>query len=335
MRRLLAPAVAAIALAMPSSLLAWGGTGHRIVGQLATRELPTEIPAFLRTPKAVRDIGELSREPDRHKGAGRFHDTDREGLHFVDLDEDGKILGGPPLAPLAATRAEYAAQLRAFQLDEWKGGYLQYAILDRWQQVMINFAYWRVLTAAEANRAWRANRRWFREDRLRREALILKDIGELGHFVGDGSQPMHVSIHYNGWGDYPNPKGYTTARIHGAFEGDLVKREVRQEAVAPLVAPFRSCDCPIEERIVGYLSGSAKQIGPLYEMEEAGGMKPGDPRGGAFASARLAEGASELRDLVVEAWRASATTKVGWRPIAVQDVLSGKVDPYQALTGVD
>jgi hypothetical protein len=64
-------------------------------------------------------------------------------------------------------------------------------------------------------------------------------------------------------------------------------------------------------------------------------MRPGDPRVGAFATARLAEGASELRDLIVEAWRASATTKVGWRPIAVQDVLSGKVNPYAALSSVD
>ena len=335
MKPLAFAAFAVLITAMPGPVLAWGGSGHRIIGQLAIRNLPAEVPRFLRTPETARDVGELSREPDRHKGAGRLHDTDREGLHFVDIDEQGRLLGGPPMVPLAATRADYAVQLRAFGLDEWKAGYLPYAIVDRWQQLTINLAYWRVLTAAIANPSWRANRTWFREDLRRREALILKDIGELSHFVGDGSQPMHVSIHYNGWGDYPNPNGYTTAKIHALFEGELVKARVSQVDVAAKVTPFRSCDCAIEQRVTTYLLASRDQVVPLYEMEKAGGMKPGDPRGGAFATERLAAGATEVRDLIVEAWRASATTKVGWRPIAVQDVLSGKINPYVALSSVD
>jgi hypothetical protein len=335
MKRLIALAAATLIAAAPGAALAWGGSGHRMIGQEAMRNLPADLPGFLRSPRTILDVGELSREPDRHKGAGRLHDTDREGAHFIDIDEQGKLLGGPMMVPLAATRADYATQLRLFNLDEWKAGYLPYAIIDRYQQLTINLAYWRVLNAAIANPAWKGNRVWFKEDIRRREALILKDIGELSHFVGDGSQPLHVSIHYNGWGDYPNPNGYTTARIHAPFEGEMVKSRVSQVDVAKAVAPFRSCNCPIEQRVTDYLLKSRDQVIPLYDMEKAGGMKPGDPRGGAFATARLAEGASELRDLIVEAWRASATTNVGWRPIAVQDVLSGKVNPYIALSSVD
>jgi hypothetical protein len=335
MKRFIALAAVALISTAPGAALAWGGSGHRMIGQEAMRNLPAELPGFLRSPRTILDVGELSREPDRHKGAGRLHDTDREGAHFIDIDEQGKLLGGPMMVPLAATRADYATQLRLFNLDEWKAGYLPYAIIDRYQQLTINLAYWRVLNAAIANPAWKANRVWFKEDIRRREALILKDIGEMSHFVGDGSQPLHVSIHYNGWGDYPNPNGYTTARIHAPFEGEMVKSRVSQVDVAKAVTPFRSCNCPIEQRVTDYLLRSRDQVIPLYEMEKAGGMKPGDPRGGVFATARLAEGASELRDLIVEAWRASATTKVGWRPIAVQDVLSGKVNPYAALSSVD
>jgi hypothetical protein len=54
-----------------------------------------------------------------------------------------------------------------------------------------------------------------------------------------------------------------------------------------------------------------------------------------MATDRIAVGASELRDVIVEAWRASANVKIGWRPVAVQDVLAGKVDPYPALYGID
>src|SRR5262245_40335988 len=99
MKRLPVIALAALAVAVPTTLLAWGNTGHRIVGELAARALPAEVPAFLRPKQAALDIGELSREPDRSKGSGKMHDHDRDAGHFVDLDEDGKILGGPPMLP--------------------------------------------------------------------------------------------------------------------------------------------------------------------------------------------------------------------------------------------
>jgi hypothetical protein len=334
MKRLAALALSAL-IALPSPAFAWGNTGHRMQGRAAARALPPELPAFLRTAAAAIELGELSRELDRSKGSGRIHDHDRDAAHFVDIDDEGKVLGGPPFLPLPPTRNDYETALRAHNLDTIKAGYLQYAIIDRYQQLTTDFAYWRVLTAAEKNPRWRANGAWYRADRKRREALILHTLGELSHLVGDGSQPMHTSVHYNGWGDYPNPNGYSTARLHGPFEGEFVMNNVRPAAVEARVAPFRSCSCPIEQRTTSYLLGTLKQIVPFFELENAGGLKPGDPRGVAFATERLAAGASEIRDLTVEAWRASATRQVGWRPVAVQDVLSGKVDPYKSLLGVD
>jgi hypothetical protein len=335
MKRLPAVLAALAVAATPSSLWAWGSSGHRIIGEVAMRALPDELPAFLRSRKAARDVGELSREPDRSKGSGKLHDSDRDPAHFVDLDEQGRILGGPPMAPLAPTRADYEAQLRAAGLDQWKAGYLPYAIVDRWQQLATDFAYWRVLKAAEKNPAWRAHRAWFAQDRVRREALILKDIGELSHFVGDGSQPLHVTAHYNGWGDYPNPNGYTQAKVHSPFEGDVVRAAVTNAAVTAKLAPMRLSDQPIDQQVAAYLTTTGSYVIPFYELEKAGGLSPGDPRGPEFAVERMAAGASQLRDLIVEAWRASAERKVGWKPVAVTDVLAGKVDPYPALYGVD
>lgn len=335
MRALPALALAAVLAAVPGSGFAWGNSGHRMLGEIAMRALPAETPAFLRTRQAAIDVGELSREPDRSKGAGKLHDQDRDAAHFIDLDEDGRLLGGPPMLPLAATRADFETQLRAAGLDQWKVGYLPYAILDRYQQLTVDLAYWRVLKAAEANPAWKAHRAWFAADRVRREALVLKSIGELSHFVGDGSQPLHVSSHYNGWGDGPNPNNYSKARLHGPFESDLVAATVRPAAVSAKVASLRLCRCPIEQRVSDYLSATGRQVIPFYELEKAGGLGPGDPRGAAFATDRIAVGAAELRDVIVEAWRASLNAKVGWRPISVQDVLAGKVDPYPALYGID
>ncbi len=335
MLRIASLAAALVAVAAPAPALAWGAMGHRMVGELAMQALPAQAPAFLRTPQAVRDVGELSREQDRSKGAGRLHDTNRDSGHFIDLDEDDKLLAGPPLAPLPATRADYEKALQAFGLDSWKAGYLQFSIVDQQQQLTQDFGYWRVLMAAIPREKNKVRRAWLARDLVRRETQILATIGHLSHFIGDGSQPLHTSTHYNGWGDYPNPNGYTTAKIHNMFEGEFVVGNIRAPMISAKLTPLRSCNCPIEQRTAEYLSTTGKQVIPFYELEKAGGFAPGDARGIAFTSDRLAAGASELRDVIMDAWKMSATTKVGWPTIKVEDAVAGRADPYIPLYGKD
>jgi hypothetical protein len=332
-----APVVLAAALAalVPNLVLAWGSSGHRFIGEAAMKSLPADLPAFLHTPQAAIDVGEYSREPDRAKGAGREHDSDRDPGHFLDLSDDGTVLGGPRLAALPTTRSEFDAALRSAGQDSWKAGYLPYSIVDRWEQLAKDLAYWRVLAAAEANPAWKAHKAFFTADRRRREGQILVAIGELSHFVGDGSQPLHVTVHFNGWGDFPNPGGYTTAKIHSPFESDLVQASVTEAGVLARMAPPKDCHCALAKRVSDYLAATATLMVPLYQLEKAGGLAPGDPRGPAFATQQIAVGASELRDLVAEAWRVSANETVGYKPVGVADVVAGKVDPYQALYGID
>jgi hypothetical protein len=329
-------AVIASLAVLPTSALAWGATGHRIIGEVTMRALPTEVPSFLRTPRAAADVGELSREPDRRKGAGRAYDNDHNPAHFLDLGDDGRILGGPTLSALPANREDFDTALHAVGQDSWKAGFLPYSITDNYRQLVHDFAYWRILTAAEANPAWAAHRAWFTADRNRREALLLETIGQLSHFVGDGSQPLHVTVHFNGWGPYPNPAGYSTQKLHAPFESDLVRATVKPGSVAAEVAPFHSCGCPIEQRTTDYLAATAKLVIPFYEMVKAGGIAAGDPRGTAFATQRIAVGASELRDLIVEAWRASARETIGFKPsVSVTEVEAGTTDPYPVLYGID
>lgn len=334
-RRALAAVTLAILGLAPPSALAWGSAGHRMAGMAAMAALPEEAPAFLRTPTAAGEVGELSRELDRSKGAGKVHDANRDPAHFLDVEDDGRVLGGPSLSALPATRADFEAALRAAGVDSWKAGYLPYAIVESHQQLAKDFGYWRALYAAEARATDPARRAWFAEDRRRREALILAGIGHLSHYVADGAQPLHVSAHYNGWGDYPNPKGYTRAKIHGPFEGDFVFANVRRADVEAQMTPFRSCDCPIERRTADYLAVAFGQVEPFYALEKAGGFRSADPRGVAFATARLAAGASELRDLVVEAWRAGGRAQVGWPAVSVAEIEAGRVDPFDALYGTD
>jgi hypothetical protein len=48
---------------------------------------------------------------------------------------------------------------------------------------------------------------------------------------------------------------------------------------------------------------------PLYQLEKEGAFKRGDARGIAFANARLAAGATELRNMIMNAWQDSAPPK--------------------------
>jgi hypothetical protein len=324
------------ALGAAGTALAWGSSGHRMIGEAAIEALPDELPAFLREASSAVAVGELSREPDRSRGAGRAHDADRDPGHFVDGDDAGKVGGAVPLDAVPPTREDYETALRAAGTDSWKMGYLPYSIIADWQQLAKDFAYWRVDDAGARLVSNPKHRAWLAADRERRQAQILVDIGLLSHFVGDGSMPLHVSIHYNGWGPFPNPNGYTEEHVHVPWEGPYTAHAVTLAAVQAGMTPFHDCQCPIEQRVGAYLMSDSRTVVPFYELEKAGAFKPGVAQGVAFTTERVAAGAAELRDEIVLAWRASEIAKVGYQPeIAVSDVEAGKVDPYDSLYGDD
>lgn len=322
-------------LAAPAPALAWGASGHRIISTLAAETLPDEIPGFLRTPDAAWQIGELGREADRSKGAGQPHDHDLDPGHYVDIGDD-QTIAGVPVAHLPPTREAYDTALRAKGLDEYRVGYLPYSIMDGWEQLRIDFAYWRVDRAAEKSAKTTEDHAWFGRDRHLREMLTLRDLGYWSHFVGDASQPLHASIHYNGWGDFPNPQGYSTStKLHAYFEGEFVREHVTQEEVKAKLQPYRDCHCSIQQRTEQYLLAMQAQVVPLYELDKRGAFRGSDSKGVDFAAARLAAGASELRDMIVDAWRSSEDASVGYPPVKVRNVEAGKVVPLAELKGRD
>lgn len=334
LRATVAVAVLAAVPLAASNAWAWGAMGHRLIGEAATAALPSDLPAFLRTPAAVQQIGELAREPDRSKGAGAPHDPDLDPGHFVDVDDEGKVNGGPALASLPPTRQGYAAALQAAGTDAFKSGYLPYTIQEGYEQLVKDFAYWRLETAALKTTVKPEDRTWIARDRTLREVLILRDLGYWAHFVGDGSQPLHVTVHYNGWGPAPNPKGYTTDKIHGPFEGQFVHDHVTLAAVQAAMKPYAACT-PISACTAQYLGATAGFVEPLYQLWGTGAFQSADPKAVAFTTERVAAGASELRDMVVDAWNASEADSVGYPKFAVHDAEAGKPVPMSVLYGDD
>jgi hypothetical protein len=321
------------ALAAAQPAFAWGSKGHRIIGEVGARSFPATVPAFLRTPQAVIAIGELAREPDRSRDAGQPHDNDNDPAHFVDASDDGTVLEGPLLAQLPLSRQDYDTALRAKGSTEFKAGWLPYSMADGWQQLVKDFVLWRADAAGAKFAKKPADKAWLLRDQHLREAITLRDLGVWAHFVGDASQPMHASVHYNGWGDFPNPENFTSAyNFHSRFETQFVNANISEADVAAKLRPYQACGCAIMAHVATYLAATQGTVLAAYRLDKAGAIDTPTPEAKSFVVDRLAEGAAQLRDLVTDAWNASAEATVGYSPkIPLADIEAGKADPLPLL----
>jgi hypothetical protein len=325
--------------AAPLPASAWGAQGHRIVSGAAIRTLPDSVPAFLRSTAAHDEIMLLGPEADRIKGAGQPLDGDDDPGHYVDVMDDLSIAGAVKLSALPRNRAEYDKALRgaATPTDQYGQGYLPYQIADGWERVVKDLAYWRVDVVGAAKAPTAEERAFFAYDRGVREALTLRDVGYWSHFIGDGSQPLHASVHFNGWDGarYGNPNNFSESRtIHARFETALVRAVATEDLVVARVPALATSTDPILAQVGTYLSTTASFVPAVYRLEAAGEIDAHGPAATVLVLDRLAAGSAQLRNMIVEAWLASANATVGYPPVTVRDVESGAVVPTRAKVGL-
>jgi hypothetical protein len=322
---------------VPIAVLAWGAVGHTMINRLAAQGFPASMPPFVRSSDAIAEIATLGPEEDRIKDAGQSWDDDNDPGHYVDIGDDGTIFGVVRLDALPKDMAAYAHALAAANTDVYRAGYLPYSIIDGYERVRKDFAIWRVDDYLAVHAGSQPVRDEYSRDRALRETLTLRDIGDWGHFVGDGSQPLHITIHFNGWGNYPNPNNYTANHIHSFFESQFVNQYVKIDAVRALMPPY-PLQAPthlltqgeIAAMVGQYLTDTAKAVVPLYELYASNDFANGTPKAVAFTDQQLAHGAAELRNLTALAWEDSINAGFGYPQIPVRDILSGKVVPTAA-----
>lgn len=337
---------------------AWGHTGHVGISQLAILHLPEDVPAFLRTDLTAKRIGELGAEADESKTTGivlpgssggriqtapTVHDAERDPGHFIDIADDKVVFGGSVnLFSLPATREAFDTAQRAAtdpaSQTQYSAGYLPYTIIDGFQQVRKDFGIWRALKKGLQTAGAQEDRNYFRFQLQLREQLIVRDIGYWSHFVADASQPMHVSVHFNGWGNFPNPNGYTAAPIYSPFEGSFVRNHINFTAVNEAVRAYKDCGCTIEQRVPQYLAETLAVVVPVYEAAKANGndnYQTAQPAEVAIVTQQLAAGVSELRDEIVDAWRQSTEITIGFPLVRVSDVEDGSQRVTPATFGAD
>jgi hypothetical protein len=292
--RIVAALSGLMVLALPAGLFAWGDVGHRITGEVAARRLPQAMPAFFRN--AAKQLTYLNPEPDRWRDRGeRTADPALDGAmapdHFIDLDL------APPSVLAAALKAPdrygYLDTLAAAHIKGSQMGLLPFRILELSQLMRLEFRLWRA--APDSLKPWI-------------EARIINDAGILGHYVADGSNPAHTTIHYNGWSG-ANPNGYATdKRFHARTEAEYVETHITVNDVLARVDTTARVLPDLRSATVAYLTETNADVEPMYRLDKA---HPFDaqttaPENKAFITKRLAAGARVLRDIWWTAWVTSA-----------------------------
>ena len=314
----------------PTAAHAWGFFGHQIIGEVAMKHLPADLPEFLRTDLAAFQVGRLSQEADISRDAGISHDADLDPGHFLLLSDDETVLGGPKLSTLPPTRRSYDAAMRAVNYSQYAAGFLPYNIMDGWQQLVRDFALLRAYQAAlkygDKFHLPGADRRDYARLEALRELITLHDLGYWAHFVEDASQPMHVSVHFDGWGNLPNPQGFVTGPgLHAKFESIFVMANIKETDVDALMRPYQHCADTIQVCTQNYLGGTAQWVMALYQLDKEHAFDVATRESKAFTCQRLVDGANMLRDMVTDAWRASAGASLGLRiKTPVADYEAGK-----------
>jgi hypothetical protein len=288
------PGVLALGLLLQSSLAhGWGNKGHAMSARVAAHALPPDVPAFLRD--ADIELGYLCPEPDRWRSEAREPAlrgaADRDhGFRVEDVD-----------FPLPAHRYQFFQRMLATPrpgggtFGYQDVGFAPYAIAELSERLTNGLMRWRNARASGPV-----------DKRIKRqiEADIVYVAGLLGHFVTDTAQPLHTTIHVNGWNSrVPNPHRYTGQDIHERFETTYVNAVLEESDFQSLVGPAKLVG-PWLDAALAHIRASHAHVEEVYALDQAHPFGGGGEGAAArrFTAQRLAAGAQALRDFWYSAW---------------------------------
>jgi hypothetical protein len=314
----------ALSLVAASALHAWDYQGHRIVNQLALASLPADFPAFVREPANAERIAFLAGEPDRWRNVPDLPMKQSGGSwtdHFCDLEQltdAGMDFSKVPsfrfdfVVQFAAGRTAHPGKFPAIDpaknsdhTREWPG-FAPWAITEYFERLRSGFSYLKVMEELGTP-----------EDVANARANIVYQMGVMGHYVGDCAQPLHTTVHHNGWvGE--NPKGYTSwSGIHSWIDGGFVaKAGIKTETLSPRLTPPHAISLapredgrdPMFVAVFEYLLAQNKLVEPLYQLEKDKKLSHERdeaivPEGRAFVEGQLLKGGEMLGAIWLAAYK--------------------------------
>lgn len=315
-----------VAVAAVAAVQAWDAEGHRIVSQVALYALPADFPAFARDAAAADRILHMANVPDRWRNVdpalkqlgGSWTD------HFLDIEQLPDAGLDPKTVPslrldfalmFAAGRIAHAEKFaivdpakNAGHTSEWPG-FAPWAITENFHKLRSAFGYLKAYQEIGGTPSEIANS----------QADVIYAMGLLGHAVADCAQPLHTTVHHNGWVG-ANPNGYTTwPKFHSWVDGGFVaKAGLKAADLQSRVTPAQAMPLPLRAdgrdplfvAMMDYVIETHAKVEPLYQLEKAGllGNKPElpvTPEARAFFEDRFLTGGQMLARLWVTAWKSA------------------------------
>lgn len=297
---------------------AWDYEGHYVINQLALASLPTNFPAFVFMPATRERIAFLSGEPDRWRNISELPLKQDNGPdHYIDLEELNQYGMTPDTLP--PLRYDFVGQLAAFRakhadkfppVDPARDpahtgnlvGFLPWTITEYSARLKSAFSYLKAYQEAGGSSSEIANA----------QANIIYLMGVMGHFVGDGSQPLHTTIYFNGWVG-SNPHGYTTNHtFHSWIDGGYFRKTggLKVENMLGKIRPAEHIGDPgrmdgIFRVALKYIMEQNALVEPLYQLEKDGklsGAGENGLAGRAFLEAQLVRAGQMLGNIWLTAW---------------------------------
>lgn len=306
-------------VALPA--LAWDGAGHRMITRVALSGLREEMPAWLKDDATEFAAADMAQQPDRWRGVKVPQLTHLNNPdHYIDIDDLPQL--GMTLRTMPVLRHEYVKQITLARAkpdfagapvseakdlaktDEYPG-FLPIATMETYGKLVGAFKSVRTLELLHKQTPTNEKRE-AQIEAAKWNARV--HIGQLSHYVGDTSQPLHTTKHHHGWiGE--NPNNYTTDRnIHSYIDGDILKLHSINDADLAAKADF-SRDLnrdDLWDETLSAIERSFAQVEPLYVMHKSGELQ--QEKGKAFIIERLADSAAQLSGLIEAAWMEAAPT---------------------------
>ncbi len=302
MRRL---AVIALAVALVGTVRvgAWGERGHHVVNRAAVRTIPEDGPTFLRAHEdwvvyfgPIPDSWRSASEPFQKILEDPNHGWFREQFAFMTTADVPRSRYEFVLALDREHRRLVAAgdqKAAALTNVRWTGT-LPYAAVETYEQMVAGMRRYRAALAQKADTRFV-------------ELEIASYMGRLGHYMADGAQPLHDSIHHDGW-QGANPKGYTTdPRVHGRFESRFVDlMQLSAETIQPVMPPPTVLADPFDA-ILAHLDDAGMFVEKVYQLDASGAFEdPANDEARGLVRRQIGRAATLLRDLAQTAWVRSA-----------------------------
>jgi hypothetical protein len=279
----------------------WGARGHQSANRAAVRALPADGPVFL---KEYEDwIAKTGPVPDSWRGAAEPFSKIFEDPNHGWFKEQFAFMSAIPRSRYEFVLRLYDEFLKirdknpdraALTNVRWTGT-LPYAAMENYDRMKSAMRLYRG-AATDRGAESQKDERYLAQD-------IAFYMGWLGHYTADGAQPLHDTIHHDGW-QGPNPRHYTTdPSIHGRFESSFVELiQLTDADLAPLMEkPKLLADS--FAAILAHLDDAATHVEEVYILDQSGafGDKNNQPAA-RLARTQLAKAAALLRDLTYTAW---------------------------------